>query len=207
MCASVQTYERNYFLRRRRGSGYPPPNVIQCLKTLKLFQNRGSRGGKHVRPITSSARENRRVEKKEYKHIEVPLVWYSLPSLLLFNASSLTNKMDELIVTVSSTCADIVAVTEAWQIVPEVCTMQDYQLYHHLRTGRRKGGGEGRSGRFLPIYPQPLTPACQHSCRNRGSVGESYAPLPSQQHSLHHRLRRVPPPPSHHSTVTHHSHQ
>ncbi len=94
-----------------------------------------------IKVVTSSAREDRRVEKKEYKHIEVPRMWYSLPSLLLFNATSLANKMDELIVTVSSTCADIVAVTEAWQIVPEVCTMQDYQLYHHLRSGRRGGGG------------------------------------------------------------------
>ncbi len=92
-----------------------------------------------IKVVTSSAREDRRVEKREYKHIEVLHVWYSLPSLLLFNATSLPNKMDELIVTVSSTCADIVAVTEAWQIVPEVCTMQDYQLYHHLRTGRMGG--------------------------------------------------------------------
>ncbi len=92
-----------------------------------------------IKVVTSSAREDRRVEKREYKHFEVPRTWYSLPSLLLFNATSLANKMDEVIVTVRSTCADTVAVTEAWQIVPEVCTMQDYQLYHHLRSGRRGG--------------------------------------------------------------------
>ncbi len=93
-----------------------------------------------IKVVTSSAREDRRVEKREYKHFEVPRTWYSLPSLLLFNATSLANKMDEVIVTVRSTCANIVAVTEAWQIVPEVCTMQDYHLYHHLRSGRRGGG-------------------------------------------------------------------
>ncbi len=64
-----------------------------------------------IKAVTSSAREDRWVEKREYKHSEVPCV--CLPSLLLFNAKSLANKMDELIVTVSSTCADIVAVTEA----------------------------------------------------------------------------------------------
>ncbi|XP_063880642.1 uncharacterized protein LOC135111371 isoform X2 [Scylla paramamosain] len=164
--------------------------LISRVKDKAIEDNRGSRGGKSVmRPIkvvTSSAREDCRVEKREYKHFEVPRVWYSLPSLL-FNATSLANKMDKLIVMVRSTCVDIVAVTEAWQIVPEVCTMQDYQLYHHLRSGQKWGG----SGHFLPLCPQPLTPPCQYSCRCGGPVGESYAPLPSQQHSLHHR---VPPP-------------
>ena len=96
-----------------------------------------------VRPIkvvTPSIRKCRQVEEREYKHFEVPRVWYSLPSLLLSNVTSLTNKMDELIVTVSSTGADIVAVTEAWQIVPEVCMMEEYELFHHLRSERRGGG-------------------------------------------------------------------
>ncbi|KAK8371873.1 hypothetical protein O3P69_011860 [Scylla paramamosain] len=103
-----------------------------------------------VKVVTSSARINCRS-----------------PSLLLINATSLAKKMDELIVTVSSTFADIVVVTEAWQIVPEVSTMQDYQLYHHLRSGR-KGG----SGRFLPLYPQPLTPPSRYSSRCRGPVAQ-----------------------------------
>ena len=144
MCPPVRCYEREYLLRHRRGSGYPPPSVIQCLKSLNLFRNRGSRGGKSVvrpiRAVTSNIRRVRQVEKREYKYVEVPRVWYSLPSLLLSNVTSLSNKMDELIVSVRSTCADIVAITEAWQIVPEVCMMQDYQLFHHLRTERRGGG-------------------------------------------------------------------
>ena len=144
MCAPVRYYKRDYLLRCRRVSGYPPPSVIQCLKKLKLFRNRGSRGGKSVvrpiRTVTPICRKVRQVEMREYKHVEVPRVWYSLPSLLLSNVTSLSNKMDELMVSVSSTCADIVAITEAWQIVPEVCTMQDFQLFHHLRTERRGGG-------------------------------------------------------------------
>ncbi|MPC89889.1 hypothetical protein E2C01_084852 [Portunus trituberculatus] len=39
-----------------------------------------------------------------------------------------------------STCADIGAITEAWQIIPEVCMVQDFQLFHHLRSERRGGG-------------------------------------------------------------------
>lgn len=93
-----------------------------------------------IRVIQPTVRKERKVEKREYKHFEVPRVWYSLPSFLLSNVTSLTNKMDELIVSVRSNCADIVAITEAWQIVPEVCMMQDFQLFHHLRTGRRGGG-------------------------------------------------------------------
>ncbi|MPC77850.1 hypothetical protein E2C01_072319 [Portunus trituberculatus] len=48
--------------------------------------------------------------------------------------------MDELTVTVRSTHADIVAITEAWQMVSEVCMMKDFQLFHHLRPERRGGG-------------------------------------------------------------------
>ena len=86
-----------------------------------------------IKTVTSTIRRVRQVERREYKHVEVPRVWYSLPSLLLSNVTSLSNKMDELIVSVRSTCADIVAITEAWQIVPEVCMMQDFQLFHHPR--------------------------------------------------------------------------
>ncbi|MPC36333.1 hypothetical protein E2C01_029788 [Portunus trituberculatus] len=60
------------------GPGYPLPNVIQCLKTLKLFRSRGSSSGKSVaRPIrvvvTNSDRKNRQMEVRDYKHMEVPL--------------------------------------------------------------------------------------------------------------------------------------
>ena len=129
-----------------------------------------------IKAVTSISRRVRQVEMREYTHVEVPRVWYSLPSLLLSNVTSLSNKMDELIVSVSSTCADIVAITEAWQIVPEVCTMQDFQLFHHLRTERRGGGW---SSTVLPLFPQPLTPPCQRPARSGGLVGEGHTPLPS----------------------------
>lgn len=67
-------------------------------------------------------------------------MWYSLPSFLLSNVTSLANKVDELTVTVREESADIVAITEAWQIVPELCNIENYQLFFHVRTGRRGGG-------------------------------------------------------------------
>ena len=75
-------------------------------------------------------------EARDYSYIEVPHVWYSLPSLLS-NVTSLRNKGDELTVTVRAASADIVGITEAWQIVPEVCSIENYQLFHHLRTVHR----------------------------------------------------------------------
>ncbi|MPC79925.1 hypothetical protein E2C01_074482 [Portunus trituberculatus] len=144
MCIPTYRYERDYLLRHRRGAGYPPPNAIQGLKTLKLFRNWGSRGCRSVvRPIkvivTNRNRQNRQVEARKHTRVEILRQWFNLPSLLLSNVTSLTNKMDELIVTVRSTRADIVAITEAWQIVPEMCMMQDFQLFH-LRSERRGGG-------------------------------------------------------------------
>ena len=76
--------------------------------------------------------------------------------------------MDEVIVTVSSTCANIVAIIEAWQIVPEVCTIENFELFHHLRANRRERGMALFSPRSIhmdlvsALQPQPLTPPCQH---------------------------------------------
>ena len=89
---------------------------------------------------TTSERKNKEENASDYNYVEVPRVWYSLSSFLLSNVTLLTNKMDELIVTVETASADIVAITEAWHIVTEVCNNQNYQLFHHLRTSRRGRG-------------------------------------------------------------------
>ena len=46
----------------------------------------------------------------------------------------LGNKMDEVIVKVRSNCADIMAIMEVWQIVPELCPIENFELFHLLRT-------------------------------------------------------------------------
>ena len=114
-------YELNYLLR------------------LKLFRNRGSREGRsEVRPIkgmTFSDSKGRQLKVREYKHVEMPRVWYSLLFIHLSNITSLISKMDELIVSVRSIRAVIVAITEAWQIVPKMCVVKDFHLLYHPRSG------------------------------------------------------------------------
>ena len=77
---------------------------------------------------------------RDSSYIEVPCIWYRLPSFLLSNVTTLANKVDELTVTVCVASACIVAITEVWQIVPKVSGIENYQLFHHLRTGWRGGG-------------------------------------------------------------------
>ena len=115
------------------------------LESMNLFHSRGPRAGRSsVRSIPVHSADNRRKQKvKEARvttFIEVLRVLHSLPSLLLLNLTSLANKVDELTVTMRAASADIVAITEARQIVPEVCSIDKYQLFHHLKKGRRGGG-------------------------------------------------------------------
>ncbi|XP_076067741.1 uncharacterized protein LOC143040545 [Oratosquilla oratoria] len=48
--------------------------------------------------------------------------------------------MEEVIETVRSTGCDMMAITEAWQIVPEMCNIENFVLFHHLRVNRGGGG-------------------------------------------------------------------
>ncbi|KAK3884375.1 hypothetical protein Pcinc_011348 [Petrolisthes cinctipes] len=67
-------YRLSELWRYKRGSGYPPSEVIQKLKSLNLFHNRGTRGGKVViRSIqvqTTTRTRKIPVKEKEYKHFE-----------------------------------------------------------------------------------------------------------------------------------------
>ena len=85
---------------------------------------------RHI-PVSIISRKKSTKSKvtREYKHFGVPRTWYNLLSLLLSNVTSLGNKMDEVIVRVRSTCADIVTITEAWEIVSEVCTIDFFFFF------------------------------------------------------------------------------
>ncbi|XP_076033182.1 uncharacterized protein LOC143020617 [Oratosquilla oratoria] len=113
---------------------------------MKLFRNRGRRGGSKITrtvPVITnkrSATKKRKVEPRQRILNEVPRVWYSLPSIILSNVTSLANKMEEVIELVRSTGCDVMAITEAWQIIPEVCNIENFVLFHHLRVNRRGGG-------------------------------------------------------------------
>ena len=90
--------------------------------------------------LTSKRKEKENTEPRPRNISEVPRVWYNLPSLLLSNVTSLTNKMEEVTEAVRTTNCDVMAITEAWQIVPEVCNIENFALFHHLRVDRRGGG-------------------------------------------------------------------
>lgn len=89
--------------------------------------------------ITTTRRRTIPQQVKEYKHYEVLRQWYELPTVLLSNVTSLTNKLEEVITASKSTSADIVEMTEAWQIIPENCGITGYPLFHRLRTEKRSG--------------------------------------------------------------------
>lgn len=115
------------------------------LKELSLLRYRGCRGGKKSAKKISVINTGRRKSRKtpnncNYKHLEVARKWYDLPSLLLSNVTSLNNKLDEFIVTVDECNCDVAAITECWQITPEISRIKDFDFYYHQRSDRRGGG-------------------------------------------------------------------
>ena len=137
-------YSRSTLHRLRQGTGYPPPTVIGHLKTLGLFRNRSRRQGKDRRKkisvVTSVQKQKTSKEVKPRKLVQVPRLWYDLPSLFMSIVTSLANKFDELVATIKMNNCDVVAVTEAWQIIPEICRIENYDMFHQLRRDRRGGG-------------------------------------------------------------------
>lgn len=136
-------YFRSTFHRLRQGTGYPSLTVINNLKTLGLFGNHSRRQGKGqiktICVITNVKRQKKLTKVKPRKVLEVQRLWYDLPSLFLSNVTSL-NKFDELMTTIKTINADVVAITEARQVAPETCHMEQYDLFHRLRSEKREGG-------------------------------------------------------------------
>ena len=93
--------------------------MIVRLKSAGLFKNRGKRRGtnfKRAIPVISRPKCVKKVkseQRKPHKHLEVPRVWYDLPRVFMSNVTSLCNKFDELVTTVKTVSADVVAITEA----------------------------------------------------------------------------------------------
>lgn len=79
-------------------------------------------------------------EIRPYCHHEVPRQFYNLAALLLSNVTSLPNKMEEVTIIARSVNSGVIAITEAWQLNPEVANIPGFSLFHHLRRNRRGGG-------------------------------------------------------------------
>ena len=138
-------YPRRLLYNLKTGCGYPPSDVCAKLKLLKLFHVRSRKKCRNPpRSIETIITTRRRVPEcpivRPYQHHEVPRLWYSLPTLLLSNVTSLPNKLEELTITARTVSAGVLAVTEAWQIIPETSTISDYILFHRLRSNKRGGG-------------------------------------------------------------------
>lgn len=63
--------------------------------------------------ITTTRRKTKHQETKKYKHLEVLRQWYDLSALFLSNVTSLDNQLDEVIIPVKPTSANVVATAEA----------------------------------------------------------------------------------------------
>lgn len=70
----------------------------------------------------------------------MPLLWINVPTFFLSNVTSLPSKVDKLVLNVQSIGADVVCITEAWQIVPELCHSENFILFHQFRENIRGGG-------------------------------------------------------------------
>ena len=173
------TTHRIYDLRP--GTGYPAPDVLARLKSCGVFRNRGCRGGRRVTKTIPIIQCKRIVPKpksnKQYKHFEIPRLWYNLPSVLLSNVTSLNNKLDEVITTVKSVNPDIVAITEAWQVVPETCVIENYEVFHQLRTNRRGGG--------LVMFSRGYLNPCRLSVEVPGEVEALWVKITPPRHPRH----------------------
>ena len=137
MCAPRVQYSRGSLHQLRPGCGLPPSQVLARLKEAGVLHYRGRRAGRNNQRNIPTVKVKRRgkspVHTKEYKVIEVPRQWYDLPSFMLSNVTSLCNKVDELSVTVKSLNVSVAAITETWQIVPEVSDIEGYTLHYYLR--------------------------------------------------------------------------
>ncbi|KAG7169725.1 DnaJ subfamily C member 8-like [Homarus americanus] len=74
---------------------------VDAAEALRIFHNRGCRRGHRIPrriPIIMSSKHKRvkPVPARQCASYEVPRLWYSLPSLLLSNVTSLCNKVEEL---------------------------------------------------------------------------------------------------------------
>ena len=164
MCApAVYRYRPRELIQLRARTGYPPPQVIGRLKKFHLFRNRGCKAGRNVqRPIKAlkpSTVPRKRHQKPTEKRVvkEVPRLWYSLPSVLLANVTSLCNKLDEVSATVKALDVGVVAITEAWQIVPEISAIEGYDLFYQLREDKRGGGVALYIREELCAFQPPVT--------------------------------------------------
>lgn len=127
---------RSAIYRLRRGNGCPTADVTVRLKSLNTLHARGRRRGRHVQisnKVISSTRKSCQ-PTHPYQHFDVSRLWFTSPNILLSNVPSLSNKVGELVTTLGSIRAGVVAFTEAYRRSSLTHYNKDHELFHHIHT-------------------------------------------------------------------------
>lgn len=159
MCVPVLRFRHTELYWLRASAGFPPSDTITLFSTLGIFHYRGCKRDRRIPrwvPTTQLTMKkkwgrDKPAQGKQCHYLKGSWLWYRLPSLLLFNVTSLCKKIKEVSVTVTSVNASIVVITEDWPFVLDMCAIENtYALFHDLRKERRGGG-------ILSWWPQANT--------------------------------------------------
>ena len=117
---------------------HPIPVLTRPRTHLKLLQRDHERkqDKRDLVTISSHSLTNRDLTESRNQQPQ-----QNLPSIMLLNARSLSNKVDDLLATVDTLCKDVhlIAVTETWfseEKPASACTLQGYEQFHHDRESR-----------------------------------------------------------------------
>ncbi|KAK8373198.1 hypothetical protein O3P69_012443 [Scylla paramamosain] len=144
----------------------PRPGPTKHRHLTPIPQEEARHGGTHMqRPIptvTLPRTSAPRPGPTKHRHLtpipREPRSTVPLPSLLLTNPTSLTNKFDELSVVVKQEDPDIIAISETWFSVNKPAHQYEingYDLFHKNRDTRGGGG---------PLYICPPIGLSRHKC-------------------------------------------
>ncbi|KAK3860170.1 hypothetical protein Pcinc_033764 [Petrolisthes cinctipes] len=155
-------YAFSEMVKLRKNCGPPSSVIIQKLKTHNILHSRGRRAGqglaRQIKVIKTSPnrKTNKPTANKLHCHFEIPTVRYNLPSVFLSNVTSLSNKIDELSTVITDSSPGIIAITEAWQFLPDTVKFDNYKTFHNLRCNKRGGGVALFVNEALHPSPLPL---------------------------------------------------
>lgn len=116
-----------YFLHiYRRGVGYPSSDYWYTEKPeLSSY------------PWSSCKVWELFTSRRPCKYVEVPRIEYEFSLILMSHVNFLDNKLDEIITTGKTIIPDIVVITEPWQVASELCNVDGYSVFSHLRQRQR----------------------------------------------------------------------
>lgn len=143
MTSSHPRYSRSDILSLR--NNFPIPRRLRRrLWYYKLLQPYSSASTSRVDcpVVASSLKSNSTSQTSSSPTLRKPQQHFPAPSILLFNARSLLNKLDDLKVRVAKFDPDVVVITETWldnSVREGVLTIQGYKVFRNDRDLR--GGG------------------------------------------------------------------